>query len=499
MAKKNNLFLLIKSLSKAEKRYFRLFAAGGGSQNYVLLFDAIERQQNYDEEAIKTQFQGYTFAKQLHVTKNYLSKLILKSLRNFHAGISKDAELKDLLRDIEILFRKELFDHCEFAIDKAIKLAVEYEKLNDLVELCAWRRKLLLATTGTGRSREEINSVLEHERHTIERLLRINEYWNLTINIFELLEFSRHQPLHDPAGRLDRHPLLKNVETANSLQATMLFYHCLQTFYFFNSDLAQADESVSKLIAVLEQHPSLIRDNPRSYITALNNKAGVCLHAKRYEEIPALLAKVKAVPSNYGIKDKSPATIKLLLQSYNLELEMYRDTGRYREGLALIEDASYFLQRHRNSVTDDYRLLLYYQFSYMYFMAGDFDSALHWLNEVFRGRFDSFREDILSYSHLLRLLIHFELGNIIFLKYAVDSCRRFLQKKRRLHKFETDVLKFFSRASLAPRDQYQRLYRDLQTALFGGGEDNRNAATLDYENFNDYLDFKSWLAAKIGD
>lgn len=124
MIKSEQLFYLIKSMNKAEKRYFKLFASSNNeNNNYSLLFEAIDKQDIYDESAIKEKFQNKTFINQLHVTKNYLNQLILKSLRNFHSTISKDAEIKDLLRDIEILLKKDLFQQCEQVIDKALKIA----------------------------------------------------------------------------------------------------------------------------------------------------------------------------------------------------------------------------------------------------------------------------------------------------------------------------------------------------------------------------------------
>ena len=50
------LFQLIKSLSKQEKRYFKLYASRhviGEKNKYVQLFDAIDKQAAYNEEKIK--------------------------------------------------------------------------------------------------------------------------------------------------------------------------------------------------------------------------------------------------------------------------------------------------------------------------------------------------------------------------------------------------------------------------------------------------------------
>ena len=67
MTKKGNLFFLIQSLSKSEKRYFKIFCFGQKvDKNYLKLFDAIDAQEVYDEAAIRRQFAKATFIQQLH-------------------------------------------------------------------------------------------------------------------------------------------------------------------------------------------------------------------------------------------------------------------------------------------------------------------------------------------------------------------------------------------------------------------------------------------------
>jgi hypothetical protein len=45
---------LIKSLTKSEKRFFKLHSSlQSGDKNYLRIFDAIDKQKVYDEDAIK--------------------------------------------------------------------------------------------------------------------------------------------------------------------------------------------------------------------------------------------------------------------------------------------------------------------------------------------------------------------------------------------------------------------------------------------------------------
>ena len=49
------LFHLIKSLTGSEKRYFKLFVkdTGGKTSKYIQLFEAIEKQETFDDEALR--------------------------------------------------------------------------------------------------------------------------------------------------------------------------------------------------------------------------------------------------------------------------------------------------------------------------------------------------------------------------------------------------------------------------------------------------------------
>lgn len=90
METREQLFKLIKSLSKNEKRYFKVFARKNDdgetkSQfNYVMLFDAIDGQKNFDDEKLKVMVKSKLQITHLPVLKNQLFELILKSLTEYH-------------------------------------------------------------------------------------------------------------------------------------------------------------------------------------------------------------------------------------------------------------------------------------------------------------------------------------------------------------------------------------------------------------------------------
>lgn len=479
MAKKGNLFFLIKSLSKAEKRYFKHFCFNNKkNENYLRLFKAYNEMVQLDEDLIKKKFAGEIFARQLHVTKNYLYQLILKSLRNYHNDLSANAQIKDILRNVEILFHKELYNHCHYEIIRAERLALAFEQYQSLIEIISWKRRLLLTTRGS--ALVELNKLTLEEKRFITRLNRQNELWHLTANIFDYQD--------DPQEKLLRLPAIKEVLPTDSISLKILHCHILYTYYTFNGKSERGNQQLVQLIDILENYPKRIQGNPGAYVTALNNLISSYIFQKQYDLIWPLLKKVKAVPGKYQLRSDSQFTIKLHLRTYNLELELYRDTRQLQKGIQLVHEIEAFIAKRKLDIPFAYLIQFWYQFAYIYFMNRQFPGALKWVNEIINLKSSKERQDLQSYARLLNLIIHFEMGNTFVLKYAVDSCRRFFKKKDKMAPFEKELLRFFSKLSNAPQATYQLLFKELENTLF-----NDKHLLVD-ANILDYLNFRHWIS-----
>jgi hypothetical protein len=138
----DDLFLLIKSMSKNEKRYFKLQVENVKERKYIKLFDKIDKQQAYDESKIRLAFAHESFIKQLPVAKNYLYALILKVLSAYHSDRTVDFRIRTALNNIEILFSKNLFKQCIKIIKREKKTAAYLERYALLLELLKWERRI---------------------------------------------------------------------------------------------------------------------------------------------------------------------------------------------------------------------------------------------------------------------------------------------------------------------------------------------------------------------
>jgi len=139
-------------------------------------------------------------------------------------------------------------------------------------------------------------------------------------------------------------------------------------------------------------------------------------------------------------------------------------------------------------IPKSYHVLILYQIAYLHYLNDAFDKALPFLNDIFSFKANDVRQDIQAYAHLLFLIIHFELKNITLLRYAVESCRRFLKKKRNLYNFEKKLLTCFSRLSTISKSEYEYQFILLKETLFEGMSEKEKMNVLDYLNFENWIE-----------
>jgi hypothetical protein len=258
-----------------------------------------------------------------------------------------------------------------------------------------------------------------------------------------------------------------------------------------NKQVAKAENEISNLISLLEKYPHRIEYDPASYVTAISNKIGILFSQERWKEIAPLIKNMRDVPVKYKLMDESKFTVRLWLRIFNLELELYRDTGQLTNGIHLIAEVENYIRFRKNVIPGNYSIMLYYQMACIYFSNNDFAKSLDWVNEIINYNFEENRNDLQCYARILNLMIHFELNNIIVLRYAVDGCRRFFKKKKNANLFEQQILLMFSRLSLANPSDYKEVFKKTHTDIYAGNIQGVAKA-------QSYIDLKAWIEKKMG-
>lgn len=481
MAKIDALFVLIQSLSRSEKRYFRVFTNTKRCNNYLKLFDQMEKMEDYDESFIKKKFRNEKFIKQLHVTKNYLCGLIYKNNRNFHAKENKTVRIRNLLINAEILFNKELFEHCNKELIKAEKMASEYELFNYLIEIYDWKRKL--EQQKDPQNYPLFKEILEEQSNALEKLNNQNKYVHLIVDVSSSIVGE---------NKVAGEELLDDVSNALSVEARVMHYNARYFRNIQNSEREGGFDDLNKLVQYFDDHPKWIVAKPGTYISTINNLITYYVFKKNSEEALSLIDKAKKVYKQIRPTSENKSLMKQILRTYNIELEVYRDQHLYEENRAIINNTERFVKKYQFKMPKDYLISFWFQFANIRFMQHDQHSALKWVNEIIQMNFRDIRLDIQIQARFLNLLVHLEQKNMFVLRYFVDSTRRFVGKRKAVEPFEKVLLSFFSRMGRIPETDFRQEYIKLNSTLFPSGKE-----PLVSEDFLDYVDYQSWLREKI--
>ncbi len=486
------LFELIHSLSRTEKGYFKKFASlhvKGGENNYIKLFDAIEQQTDYDEEAIKIQFAKETFVKHLPSEKNYLQQLIMKSLRLYHAKTNLGKELRELIDYIEIYMDKGLYRQCEKLVLKAKKLAQTHERFMALAEIIKWEKKLE-TTRGNALNRDKTWQLHNDTINAIQNELEVQQFFRIQdemVSLVETMGEARTKEDEDKANQKIEALLKIDKSKFNSALSSILYYNTLAAYYYFLGDYEKSYQSSKYYLTATELDYERSSDSS-NYVNGLHNHYVSCHRTKRYDECYWLVDKIKSIPVNSTKGDET-----IFSRVFSIEIGLAISTGRFKELVLLVEaDAEKILSmKNRMPVTAYFNML--YQIGHVYFGAGRYSDALKWLNKIINDTAADDVQYIFCASKILSLLVHFEMGKSDSLEYIVKPTYRYLYKRKRLYKFESGLLNFIKTdiPRISGKQELINAFKKFHDDLLKLEKDPYERRVFEY------FDFISWLESKI--
>lgn len=452
------LFQLIKSLSSSEKGYVKKYCArNGAGAAYLKLFDAVEKQVVYDEEAIKKKFKKEKFVNQFSVAKNYLIKAILKSLRSYHAESSKNIQVHELLVEIEILQGKRLAGLSQKLLRKAKKIALESELYNHYAEISFWDFRLTLSSEYTDQTDQQMETIKEVGNEGMESILLLYQYRHLAYDIYKytLKEgYSREVEALAVAHEFEQHELLQAPPT-QSVRALGRYYNIWTKIHEIKNDFEAGYEASQKFVAVIQENPAIFADFLMpTIIPAHYNLLASCISLNKKEIFFECLEYFKKIPVLYKCKNE------LVLQvidcyAISLELNFYTQNAYFELAKDILGTAESMV-REQALPSIGLGLLhieMVYSIAYAHFGLGNYSTSEDWVTMALDQQKNSIREDIICLAQLLHIINHVELGNYQYLNNRLRSLYQFIKKMKKAHAFEIVMLQFIKKLINAKSSQ----------------------------------------------
>lgn len=488
----SDLYQLIKSLSKTEKRYFTLNTLKKKNV-FEILFKAIEKQKEFNEKALLTERNKISH---LPTIKKRLFEMILKSMETYHLENSLENKLRSTINKIEFLFHKGLNEPCAKLIKKAKKVAQENELWEQLIEILNLESLLLAAYNRSAQADKLRLKSHEEALAALRQLKNRLDYLKLSIEITALgkgRQSIRKKKELNYVDSILASPLLKSEKMALSMKTKSIFY-------FLLTRGAQMKSGNKKAVLYAEKYIkfSTPKKNPTltSILTYFNSLAGylnLCLEKRNYREAEITVIKLKSIPGQFNIKGSDFLQSSIYSMSTGSLFSIYLDTGQFHKALTLIREVEENKAIIEKNLSVSNKIVLNFYFFYTYFGLGNYRSALAWLNNTINSIAKTgLREDIYSTCKILILLVHYELGNLDLISYMGKSAFRKLDKLKELHQFESIMLDFFNKKLPEVNNDKERI------ELFKTLKDNLEKLNNHPDEVHDSIfDLISWIDSKI--
>ena len=483
---------LIKSLSKTEKRYFKVFISRtsiGESSHYLKLFDLIEKAGTAEKRVIQELHEDKDFIKkQFNVYKGRLFNQILKSLSAYHSEKSVDDKILELIRQAIILFNKILYPSAEKVLERAQILALKYEKYTLLLEIIRWQKKIIIASSiFKNTSEKDLIKFFEDESLTVKKIDNINEY-RKQYTLFCLYHLTnggaRKQEDIEGYNRLIDLPMLQNEELALSYHAKRDLYNTYGIYYAAIYNGAKSVSYYKKILLLMESLPHQIEEDPVKYVNIFYNLLCSVLSLKQYEELFEMIPKLKSMLRKFQFP------VSIHLRTCHLELSAYLYTGQVNKGLTLLTEIEDHLKKEKNT-NERSKLLLSMEIAMLYFTNRDYHNSLVNLNLALNKK--NIGGEYYNFAKVFQLIVHFEKGNTELLPYISKSVYRHLMQKKQLHKIESVFIQFIRtriHTIRTVKDQVEA-FKALREELVKISDDLMEA------RFLEFFDIISWLESKI--
>jgi hypothetical protein len=277
MDTQDDLFNLIQSLSKSEKKYFRQYTklhVIGDKNNYIRLFDFLDKQKVYNKYLLLQTFKNERFTKNFNVAKAYLFSVIMRSLQSYYAGLSAETRIRNLLNDVDILISKGLNEKALKLARQAVKMAKQHETYALLLHALDWERKCIFLSGKLTSTIKERNDFVQ-EQEIVGCLNNIYTYRILTRKAAKITDKTSadtipHKDLLS-LNALMKDDLLQSEKKAITTYSKHLYYSLHHIHALYNRDFRNARNILQKLISILESHPYYTSENPYQYYETVFN------------------------------------------------------------------------------------------------------------------------------------------------------------------------------------------------------------------------------------
>lgn len=491
MTPKTDLFDLVHSLTDREAKAFKSeIMKRQGEHVYLKLFDIIRAQEQFDEEKIKSGFEGSKTINNFSIAKSNLYEKLLEVLCAMPQHQNIETDFDRFRQQISILVRKSLHKQAIVRVQKAMRIAEKLEANRKVLDLNDILREIAR------------NFYPPEEYLKLHRSLRSQETWlkeveqNLQLyrELFDSASIAHRVPegmRMNMVSSILGHELMQDESECRSISAKLYFFRIWNHLYtvqgldtgwkFFNT----------RIIQVLEENPHLLTDPGKLliYINAITDFGLNSIAASEFAGAMESAGKLQMIRHDL----KTGESEGLIFSRY-WKLQLLYCQKRYDEknGLAAVEHIKEGLKRYRGKLSKSEDMELRHIMSTFLLSVGRSSEALPWVLSLRDDKLESSQPELHIFSWILFLVAHYQLGHLDVVEQQLPSTIHFMREHRTYTTFMRLILGFFKKAvSVRNRSEELALLEKTRTEL------STLLSTTGEERVLNLFDLVSWLQSRI--
>lgn len=478
-------YQLIHSMSKEEKRYFKLFAQGVGKKDskHIQLFDMLTKQKVYNKAIAKKTLSNI---KNFGATEYYLYQLLLKSLRVYSSSSTIEMEILDALKNIRILYNKQLFELAKEVLENVKDFSIRHDQLNYLPQIYEWelRIEVVFYQFKTITNEQFYQFKVEY----LDQLQKLLNYGSYSMAALEFTYLSQKlgysKELEKRLSKIMEDPKMQDLSYCQSLSARLTLCEIHAIYYSFNA----VEKSLAAYLQVLkeieEAGPEVQEQRHKQYIISIANASSLAINLRKWEEAQRLIDITNSLPE----KQLTPR-FRLFQYNINLTFQIYK--GDVVNALGILPKGEDFVAKQEEKLPELEVFVWRYLVAIVHFGQDDYEKAIDNLEQLQQKNTS---KELQSAARLLHLICLHEQGNFELLSSFLRSNYRFFKKNTDENSFEQMMVSCLKKLSKVPND---KLFKKQLLEV----RDKLASYYLINKTWHLYLpysfDYLAWLDSKI--
>ncbi|MBT8210233.1 MAG: hypothetical protein KJP14_06875 [Eudoraea sp.] len=491
---KDALFILVKSLSKSEKRQFKLYVGRLGvntDAKFLALFNLLDKMKAYNEKLILE--SGIVKKTQLSNLKAHLYKQILVSLRLNPVNQNIRVQIREQLDFATILYQKGLYKQSLKILDKAKAVAIDNEEKNiayEIVEL----EKVIETQYITRSIPDRADELAVQAKRLSDQNALTSHLSNLSLQLYGMmlkLGYVRNDEDYRKVQRYFKMHIPEYKMEILGFREKLWLYKAHLWYSFLLQDFLSCYKYASKWVDLFYENERMIYLNPVFFLKGNHYLLESLFFVKYSTQFRATLEKLEAVVENKSFPRNDNISSLIFLYVNSNKLNLHFMEGTFEKALYLVKIIEYGINKHRDRIDEHHVMVLYYKIACLYFGIGDNKTCIAYLKRIINNKNLKMREDLMCFARVLSLVAHYEAGMDYHLEVQLKSTYKFLLKMNDLHAVQEEMIKFLrSLGDIYPHElkaAFQQLYDRLK--VYENHPYEKRAFL--------YLDILSWLESHL--